>query len=110
MQGWIDLSSIEQFKELLEKSSTQTVVIFKHSTRCSISSMAQRRLLELNTQALSGIFCYLDLIAHRDVSNFISESLQETHESPQILIVKNGVCTYDASHMEITAKEIVENI
>jgi len=110
MKGWIDLNSIEQFKELLEKSITETVVVFKHSTRCSISSMAQRRLSDLNIEAYKCAFFYLDLIAHRDVSNYISESLHETHESPQILIIKQGVCTYEASHMEITSRDLVENI
>jgi len=110
MKGWIDLNTSEQFDTLIEKSKSETIVVFKHSTRCSISSMAERRLLGIDTSKENASFFYLDLIAHRSLSNYISEVLQETHESPQILIIKNGACTYDASHMEITAKEVIENL
>ena len=110
MKGWIDLNTAEQFDALIEKSKSETVVVFKHSTRCSISSMAERRLLVIDTANEKASFYYLDLIAYRSLSNYISEVLKETHESPQILIIKNGDCTYDASHMEITAKEVIENL
>jgi bacillithiol system protein YtxJ len=110
MKGWIDLNTSEQFDTLIEKSKSETIVVFKHSTRCSISSMAERRLLGIDTSKENASLYYLDLIAHRSLSNYISEVLQETHESPQILIVKNGACTYDASHMEITSKEVIENL
>jgi bacillithiol system protein YtxJ len=110
MKGWIDLNTSEQFDTLIEKSKSETIVVFKHSTSCSISSMAERRLLGIDTSKENASFFYLDLIAHRSLSNYISEVLQETHESPQILIVKNGACTYDASHMEISAKEVIENL
>ncbi len=110
MKGWINLDSIGQFDEIVDQSSSQTAVIFKHSTRCSISSMAQRRLHDLDVDKLQASFYYLDLIAHRDVSNYIAEKLCEHHESPQILVVKNGSCDYVASHMEITARDIIEQI
>ena len=110
MKGWTNLDSIGQFDEIIDQSSSQAIVIFKHSTRCSISSMAQRRLNDLDPNGLNASFYYLDLIAHRDVSNYIAEKLDEHHESPQILVVKNGSCDYVASHMEITARDIIEQI
>jgi bacillithiol system protein YtxJ len=111
MKGWTDVRSIEAFDQALIQPQFQSVVIFKHSTRCSISSMAERRLSSLNTAEFpQTAFLFLDLIAHREVSNHISEVLQETHQSPQVLVVKQGQCTYDATHMEINVPELIEAI
>lgn len=111
MKGWNDLDTLNQFQELLERSSLQTIVVFKHSTRCSISTMAQRRLLDLNTsQHPQTAFYYLDLIAYRSVSNQIAESLSEEHKSPQVLVIKNQSCVYEASHMEISQRELLDFI
>ncbi len=109
MTGWKHLETIDQLNQIIADSHNQTVVIFKHSTRCSISSMAQRRLTDLKTEdAAQAAFYYLDLIAHREVSNRIAEQLDEVHQSPQILVLKNGECVYEASHMEITPRELQE--
>lgn len=71
--------------------------------------MAQRRLMDVETSKFpSVVFFYLDLIAHRDVSNHIAQVLQETHQSPQILVIDNQECVLEASHMEITAAELEE--
>ncbi len=111
MQGWHDLLSTEQVDLAVQNSAQKTVVFFKHSTRCSISSMAKKRLESLTTSDLSQAdFYYLDLIAHRDVSNYIAEKLHVYHESPQIVVVKNGECTYDASHMEISGRELLQEL
>ena len=108
MNGWHDLLSTEQVDQAVQNSAHKTVVFFKHSTRCSISTMAKKRLESLESSELSKAdFYYLDLIAHRDVSNYIAEKLHVYHESPQIIVVKNGECTYDASHMEITVAELL---
>jgi bacillithiol system protein YtxJ len=66
--------------------------------------------LERSTIPESTDFYYLDLIAHRNISNKISEVFHVYHESPQILIIKNGECVYDESHMGIRMDEIVEAI
>ncbi len=109
MKGWKHLETIDQLDQIIADSHKQTVVVFKHSTRCSISSMAQRRLADLNTEhAAQAAFYYLDLIAHRDVSNQIADRLNEIHQSPQILVLKNGECVYEASHMEISSRELQE--
>lgn len=111
MKGWNDLYTLDQFQEILVRSTQQTIVVFKHSTRCSISTMAQRRLLDLNTaQHPQTAFYYLDLIAYRSVSNQIAESLSEEHKSPQVLVIKNQSCVYEASHMEINQRELLEFI
>lgn len=111
MQGWHDLLSTEQVDQAVQNSAHKPVVFFKHSIRCSISTMAMNRLKNLDQSALEKAdFYYLDLIAHRPVSNYIAEKLQVYHESPQIIVVKNGECTYDASHMEISPKDLLQEL
>jgi bacillithiol system protein YtxJ len=105
--NWISLTTEEQLSQIKEKSVTVPQVIFKHSTRCSISSMVLDRL-ERSSTPESIDFYYLDLIANRNISNKIAEVFNVYHESPQILIIKNGECIYDESHMGIRMDEIVE--
>ncbi|MFZ4058902.1 MAG: bacillithiol system redox-active protein YtxJ [Ferruginibacter sp.] len=107
MINWINLSEISQLDTIQEKSLTTPQIIFKHSTRCSISSMAKSRL-ERGTPPDTIDFYYLDLISYRNVSNAIAEKFQVFHESPQILLIKNGACTYDESHTGISLEEILE--
>ncbi len=103
--NWISLTEDNQLEQIKEESKKQPVVIFKHSTRCSISSMAKNRL-ERETPAENVSFYYLDLIRYRAISNKIAEEFHVHHESPQILLIKNGECTYDESHNGISMEEI----
>lgn len=107
--NWIELKSEAQIKEIIEKSQTKPQVIFKHSTRCSISSMAKGRL-ERAIQPENADFYFLDLIANRSISNKIASAFNVYHESPQILIIKNGQCSYDESHGAISMAEIEEQV
>lgn len=104
--NWKTLTSEEQLSEINAASAHQPVAIFKHSTRCSISSMAKARL-ERAAEPDGLTFYYLDLIAYRSLSNKIAELYQVPHESPQILIIRNGACVYDESHSGILMDEIV---
>lgn len=103
--NWTPLTSIEQLNELTELSKEKTVVIFKHSTRCSISIMSKSRM-DSNWDGTDedAIMVYLDLIKYRDLSNQIALDFNIMHESPQVLVIKNGVCTYSATHGNIDAK------
>ena len=103
--NWITLDSEEKIDEIKQNSRQSPQVIFKHSTRCSISSMAKSRL-ERATPPEGIAFYYLDLIAHRNVSNKVAEVFDVSHESPQVLIIKNGSCVYDESHSGIDMDEI----
>ena len=107
--NWIDLNSLQQLAELKELSKLKPQIIFKHSTRCSISSMAKSRL-ERNEQPQSGDFYFLDLIKHRSLSDKIAADFDVCHESPQILLIKNTTCVYDESHSGIQMDEIAEQI
>ncbi len=107
--NWIELKDADQLIEILELSKTKAQVIFKHSTRCSISSMAKSRL-ERVSPPNSIDFYYLDLIKHRSLSNKIAEDFSVDHESPQILLIKNSTCVYDESHSGIQMDEITEQL
>lgn len=107
--NWIDLKSEGQLKELIEKSRVKPQVIFKHSSRCGISAMAKGRL-ERSIAPANADFYFLDLITYRNLSNKISSEFKVYHESPQILLIKNGKCVYDESHTSISMNEIEEQI
>ncbi len=101
--NWQPLNSIEQFSQIKQESESQPVLIFKHSNRCGISSMALNRLEREWSEDLGGIKTYfLDLITYRDVSNATAQTFEVGHQSPQVILVKNGKAVYDASHMSIS--------
>jgi bacillithiol system protein YtxJ len=107
---WIELTSSEQLKQAIESSIENAVILFKHSTRCSISSMAKSRFeSNWNTDLSDVSIYYLDLITHRNISNEIAELTGIEHQSPQAIVLKNKEVIYDASHSEISAKAI-ENL
>lgn len=104
---WKDLTSEEQLSQIIQLSAEKPQVIFKHSTRCSISDVAKSRL-ERNTFPEDMDFYYLDLLNHRSLSQKIAETFGVVHESPQVLVIKDGKCVFDASHMAIRFEDIVE--
>jgi len=104
---WIDLESEEQLKLIQSRSFEQPVIIFKHSTRCGTSSMIKSRL-ERSDVPEGYEFYYLDLIRYRSVSNQIAALFKVEHASPQVLLIRNGECVYDESHMAIRMEELVE--
>lgn len=104
---WIELTSPSQLTEIKERSKNKPQVIFKHSTRCSISGVAKNRL-ERGDSPENVDFYFLDLIKNRDISNKIAEEFSVYHESPQVLVIKNGECIYDESHSGINMIDIEE--
>ena len=105
---WIHLTDEEQLKQIISNSQNRPQVIFKHSTRCSISSVALQRLQKID-QPSDIDFYFLDLISYRVLSNKISEVFRVSHESPQVLVIKDGSCIYDESHLGISMNEIIES-
>jgi len=101
--NWIVLTSESQLKDIIADVE-HPAVIFKHSTRCSISSTALSRLErawnEADVAPLQAY--YLDLLAYRSVSNKIADTFNVTHQSPQLLLIHEGKCVYNASHLEIS--------
>lgn len=108
---WRKLESLDDLFAALEQSNVAPVALFKHSTRCSISSAAKDRIERQWAFSESQLpIYYLDLIQFREISNKIAELTGVSHESPQLIIVKNGKSVYNASHMGITPKLITEDI
>ncbi len=108
---WIFLTSENQLEEIEKKSFEKPQVIFKHSTRCSISSISLNKFVEKFDVPVEEVDIYfLDLLSYRSVSDEISIKFQVTHQSPQIIVVKNGKAIYDASHYNIQAHKILEFI
>lgn len=101
--NWIELTSDAQLESLREESRKNPVVIFKHSTRCSISRTALDRLeRNWNAGELHDVKTYyLDLLAYRPVSNLIAQAFRVEHESPQLLLIRDGNVIYHRSHFEI---------
>lgn len=104
---WHVLSKIEQLDELVEESKTKPVAIFKHSTRCGISR-GVLKMLERNyklTDAQLKLY-YLDLLENRNISNEIASRFKVQHESPQMIVIKNGAVVHHDSHHSIEASHL----
>lgn len=109
MPNWIPLCSVEDVEKIRERSQTTPCLIFKHSTRCNISSIAQYRLdadWSFSDEMVQPYF--IDLLKYRSVSNTIADVFQVHHESPQVLLIVQGECVYDASHLDVRVEEIEE--
>ncbi|MEQ6123998.1 bacillithiol system redox-active protein YtxJ [Pseudotenacibaculum sp. MALMAid0570] len=105
--NWLPLNSIDQLVSIKELSKSETVLIFKHSTRCGISRMVIKQFEKMFDESMRSIkVYYLDLLNYRDVSNEVGYTFQVLHESPQLLIIKNEVAVANASHYDITQIDI----
>ncbi|WP_347922065.1 bacillithiol system redox-active protein YtxJ [Pontimicrobium sp. SW4] len=103
---WINLSAMHQLDDILEKSKTKTQLIFKHSTRCGISRMVMNQFIDAYDVDANLDLYYLDLLNFRGISNEVGYRFQVLHESPQLLIIKNGVVVSHASHGAINVLDM----
>jgi bacillithiol system protein YtxJ len=105
--NWIPLNSLEQIKTIKELSKSETILVFKHSTRCGISSMVIKRFENLFDSSMNNIkVYYLDLLNFRAISDEVGYSFQAQHQSPQLLIIRNEVAVLNVSHYDITTVNI----
>lgn len=106
--NWIEIKSELDLNKIVEESFQDRlgVAIFKHSTRCSISSVAKMRLSSFWNFNEELPLYYIDIIAFREISNLVGEKFSIQHESPQLMIIKEGRCIYDASHLAISVKSL----
>ncbi|MDB4226349.1 bacillithiol system redox-active protein YtxJ [Flavobacteriaceae bacterium] len=105
--NWIPLNSLEQIKTIKELSKSETIFVFKHSTRCGISSMVIKRFENLFDSSMNNIkVYYLDLLNFRAISDEVGYSFQAQHQSPQLLIIRNEVAVLNVSHYDITTVNI----
>lgn len=110
--NWNTINNETQVEEIKQKSFEHPVLVFKHSTSCSISSASLGRIERAwdKDKAKDIEPFYLDLIRYRSISNKIAKDFEVEHESPQVLLIQNGECVYDASHFEIRFDEIVSQV
>lgn len=109
--NWIALTELSQLNEIREESKTTPVLILKHSTRCSVSLMAKNgldRSWDIEDDKIKTY--YLDLLKFRPISNQIAEDFGVHHQSPQVLLIKDGVCDYTATHSAIDARTIKQQL
>lgn len=105
--NWEQLINLQQLEQVKEVSFQAPVLFFKHSTRCSISVMALNRFeREWSNTTVTPYF--LDLLNYREISNQIAILFEVEHQSPQVLLIKDGACIYHASHNAIDAHAINE--
>lgn len=105
---WIPLNNIKQLDTIADKSKTKTQLIFKHSTRCGISRMVMNQFVAAYDVDANVDLYYLDLLSYRDVSNEVGYKFQVMHQSPQLLVLRNGVVVAHASHGGINEIDLTQ--
>ena len=96
---WKPLTEVSQLDTIAEDSKTNPVAIYKHSTTCGISRMVLRQIESTYDIAPNQLdIYYLDLKAYREVSNEVAARFQVIHQSPQMIVIKNGTAVYNDSH------------
>jgi len=103
---WIPLTNLGQLNEIMMLSEVKPVLIFKHSTRCSVSRMALKQFENEFDLADTVDAYFLDLLEYRNISNEIAQRFQVEHQSPQLILIKEGKAMYNASHSAIDAVEL----
>ncbi|SFF03450.1 bacillithiol system redox-active protein YtxJ [Flavobacterium xueshanense] len=103
---WNELTDLAQLNEIITISNEKPVAIFKHSTRCSVSRMALKQFENEFNSSDKVTPYFLDLIAHRDISNEIATRFGVYHQSPQLILIKEGKAIYNVSHSDIDAEEL----
>ena len=104
--NWIPLTNLGQLNEIMMLSEVNPVLIFKHSTRCSVSRMALKQFENEFDLADTVDAYFLDLLEYRNISNEIAQRFQVEHQSPQLILIKDGKAIYDVSHSAIDAVEL----
>jgi len=105
--NWIPLKSLDQLEEINQISSKEAIVIFKHSTRCGISRMVLKSFEKQFDDTMSTLkVYYLDLLNYRELSSEVGFKYQILHQSPQLLVIKNGIAVEHASHYDITTIDL----
>ena len=104
---WISLINTDQLHDIEMRSKTKPQVIFKYSTRCGINRVVMNRFVEdygYSGEAFD--LYYLDIIGYREISNAIAHRFNVVHESPQVLVIKNGTVVAQASHGAISGLDL----
>lgn len=107
--NWIVLTEKEQLEEIIKNSIAKPVLIFKHSSRCGISRMVLKNFeREFDLDKTKMDLYFLNLLSYRALSQDISIKFKVVHQSPQVLVIKNGAIIYQDSHDYISLDKIKE--
>jgi bacillithiol system protein YtxJ len=98
---FVKITDLRSFEEIAMRSKERPVVIFKHSLTCPISAAAYDQML-----AFEGEVALLEVQRSRELSREIEDRLGVVHESPQIIVLRNGQVVWNASHFRITANAV----
>ena len=107
MESWIHITEERQLETIKESSKSKPAVIFKDSVTCGISAHAKHKLTsawDFDTSEID--FYYLDLLSFRNISNKIAQEFAVTHQSPQILVLKDTKVVDHFSHQSISVDRI----
>ena len=111
MNSWKSIQTEEDFNNILKQSEEKPQIIFKDSTTCGISAHAKERLkTDFELIEDKAEFNYLDLLTFRSISNLIAQVLKVTHQSPQIIVLKDKKVVYTASHHAISVQDIAKHL
>ena len=108
--NWNELTDLGQLNQIIAASNEKPVAIFKHSTRCSVSRMALKQFENEFNSSDKVTPYFLDLIAYRAISNAIADQFRVTHQSPQLILIKEGKAIYNVSHSDIDAEELSKKV
>ena len=103
---WQALTDVNQLNEIEKRSESKTQLVFKHSTRCGISRMVMNQFVSMYDADSNADLYYLDLLNFRDVSNEVGYKFQVMHQSPQLLVIRNGATVAHASHGAINELDL----
>ena len=105
--NWIPFNSLHQLEEIKELSKQETILIFKHSTRCGISRMVIKMFEKQFDESMKDLkVYYLDILNFREISNEVGYTFQVLHQSPQLLVIPNETAMAHASHYDITTLDV----
>jgi bacillithiol system protein YtxJ len=109
MNHFTPITASSNLEEIVNKSFEKPVLVFKHSTACPISGIVYNRIEESSEDLAEKFDCYLlFVIENRNASNAIAETVSIKHESPQVLLLKNGACVFNESHLMIKPTSLLE--
>jgi len=105
---WREITSIEEWDKVMSDSASRQVIVLKHSTRCPVSASALEEYeAYLADKPNPDTDYYLvKVIESRPVSNKIAEDLGVVHQSPQMILVKDGKAVWNTSHWSVTKKHM----
>ncbi len=111
MPNWIALTKPEEIEDVSLRSHEKPCLIYKHSSRCNISRIAQYRLeAEWRFLEQAAALYWIDVISDRHVSDAVASNFAVYHESPQVLLIHEGACVFDVSHLDISIATLQESL